>query len=214
MTPSDFERISRLRQELKQAIELLSASQKPSVTSPVLQPVSSRPVSSMNSKKGGGSGLGAIPSVRRAQSSVLARTSLGSVEDSDGTPTPSPKSLRAPTTAATRTSWLARRSSVVPSAPTSSSAPGPVAAHPLMFTQEVDHSSIAARIYHISCYDRPNQRILIHGGLRRDKPSRLCVSQIFALDLSESRKGELKYSWQVEVSCWLFCCSEEKNTVN
>lgn len=33
-------------------------------------------------------------------------------------------------------------------------------------------------------YDRPRQRILVHGGLRRDKPSRLCAPSVFQLDVS------------------------------
>ncbi len=196
MTPSDFDQVSLLRQELKQAIEVFSAAQhrtsSSDVVSPVLPPVSSIPVSS------GKKGASQLPSMRRAQSSVLSRTSLTAVED-DATPVLTSKNSRPQTAAPGRSSWLARKSSVVPSAPsvqqTTSSAPS--SSHPLMFSQEMEQSNIAARFYQTAAYDRANQRILFHGGLRRDKPSRLCISQIFAVDLSESRKDSIKYTWQV-----------------
>ncbi len=192
MSPSDFDDVSRLRQELKQALEILgNARRQHSGAHSVPEGVAKKNLQHL--------------SVRKTH---IMRTSVGNLDEMDtaspmSSPLPSPKlfgrqqSLPVSTPSSARSSWLTRKSGVGPQTPTTSLGSS-AEAHPLMFAQEVDMTSIAARFYHTACYDRPNQRILIHGGLRRDKPSRLCLSQVFAMDFSESRKPtELKWVWQV-----------------
>ena len=54
----------------------------------------------------------------------------------------------------------------------------------------VESDPVAPRFYHCSSYDRPNERILLHGGLRRDKPSRLCQPNVYALEISSGAEEQ------------------------
>ncbi len=216
---SDFGEVSRLRLELKQALEELSAlstaarntgESVAALEAPVPAPVATAPIAV--TKK-----LPQVPTMRKLQganpamrssleeyefSSPLVsptkagnRTSLAQLSSSSGATTP----IFGSPAVAQRATWTTAKSNrgsrgIATMSSPNLNAAASTALHPLMLTQEVDISSIAARFYHTCGYDRPNQRLLFHGGLRRDKPSRMCLSQLYALDVSGA--ADSKAVWQ------------------
>lgn len=142
----------------------------------------------------------------RTNATGLSRISVAEAEDSDGekpaapvqssfanrgrvTAPASTQAPASPTTSSTNlrslapaTSASARATWINPRAPRSTanglvtSSDGPV----------LDQTAVASRFYHCSSYDKWRHRVLVHGGLRRDKPSRLCVPSLYALEAGEN----------------------------